>query len=345
MSENEKIKLKFQRQLELVKNKKDLELLRASYLGKEGILSISFKEINSIEQSAKIKRAKELNILKQLIIDACELHLKHLQQTQLSEILERECLDVSLPELPISHGSFHPITITCHEIFHYFTSIGFDLVDGPEIETDENNFTALNIPLHHPARGMHDTFFISNDYLLRTHTTTMEIHAIRKSNPPLQIITFGKVFRRDLDPTHTPMFHQFEGMRIDSRANFSGLLGVLLEFLQYFFNNTNLITRVRPSYFPFTEPSAEVDISCSNCNQKGCQLCKQTGWVEVLGCGMLHPSLFLKLDKKWKKQQGYAFGMGIERLAMVKYKLNDLRDLYNSDFDVLSQFNKWHYET
>jgi phenylalanyl-tRNA synthetase alpha chain len=220
-----------------------------------------------------------------------------------------------------------------------FHSIGYDVASGPEIETDFYNFTALNIPENHPARAMHDTFYVDNGNLLRTHTSPVQIHFMLENNPPFKLIAPGRVYRCDSDVTHTPMFHQVEGLWVDEQANFAALKGVLVNFMQQFFEQDNLRVRFRPSFFPFTEPSAEMDISCVKCNGKGCRICKQTGWLEVLGCGMVHPNVLKHVNIDSERYIGFAFGLGVERLAMLRYGVSDLRSFFENDLRFLKQFN------
>jgi len=234
-------------------------------------------------------------------------------------------------------GGLHPVTRTLRRIETLFASAGFSVAEGPEIEDDYHNFEALNIPSHHPARAMHDTFYIDAHRLLRTHTSPVQIRVMRDSQPPLKIIAPGRVYRCDSDLTHTPMFHQVEGFYLDEEVSFADLKGVLNQFLSHFFER-ELRLRFRPSYFPFTEPSAEVDIECVICNGKGCRVCKNTGWLEVLGCGMIHPEVLRHVGIDSEKYSGYAFGMGVERLTMLRYGVNDLRLFFENDLRFLRQF-------
>ena len=252
--------------------------------------------------------------------------------------LAREKVDISLAGRGQANGSLHPVTRTRNRIENFFTSVGFSVEQGPEVEDDYHNFEALNIPSNHPARALHDTFYFANGLLLRTHTSPAQIRAMRNAKPPIKMIAPGRVYRCDSDVTHTPMFHQVEGLLIDESANFSELKGLLTQFLQHFFERKDLAIRFRAAYFPFTEPSAEVDIQCVMCDGAGCRVCSQTGWLEILGCGMVHPNVLEKVGLAADKHQGYAFGMGIDRLALLRYRIPDLRLMFENDCRFLEQF-------
>jgi phenylalanyl-tRNA synthetase alpha chain len=251
--------------------------------------------------------------------------------------LAQETIDVTLPGRGQSTGGIHPVTRTIERMEDFFTEIDFDVVEGPEIESDYYNFEALNIPAHHPARAMHDTFYIDENTVLRTHTSPVQVRVMESREPPLRVICPGRVYRCDSDLTHTPMFHQVEGLLIDEHSTFSDLKGLIEDFLRVFFEH-ELQVRFRPSYFPFTEPSAEVDIQCVNCGGKGCRVCSQTGWLEIMGCGMVHPRVFEHSKIDTEKFSGFAFGMGVERLAMLRYGVNDLRLFFDNDLRFLEQF-------
>jgi len=250
-----------------------------------------------------------------------------LKALELQRKLETEIIDVTLPGRSKGRGSLHPVTQVKLHINDYFSRLGFDVVEGPEIETEFYNFEALNIPSHHPARAMHDTFYFGDGRLLRTHTSPVQIRTMESRQPPFRLIAPGRVYRCDSDVTHTPMFHQVEGLLIDKQATLAGLKGLLHDFFAHFFGR-ELAIRFRPSYFPFTEPSAEVDIECTQCSGKGCRSCKFTGWLEVLGCGMIHPAVLTAVNISPKDYQGWAFGMGIDRLAMLYYGIDDLRMMF-----------------
>ena len=334
--------------ISLLKTTEELNKYKISLLGKSGEITTKLRDLKNIPPDQRAKEAQALNTVKDDVINLILVREKTLQEKELLNSMENEKIDISLPAYIPQLGQKHPISLVIERIITFFEDKNdFSPVYGPEIETEETNFTALNIPPHHPARGMHDTFYLDGTHLLRTHTTTMEIRALRKQKPPLKLFTYGKVYRSDSDNTHTPMFHQCEGMRIDDIVSFADLFSMLKEFLIFYFDNPALKIRFRPSYFPFTEPSAEVDIGCTICNQKKCSVCKNTGWVEVLGCGMLHPDVIQRFGRKWYSKNsnktkhhisGYAFGIGIERLAMLKYNLSDIRDFYASDLRFLSQF-------
>ena len=249
-----------------------------------------------------------------------------------------ERIDVTLPGRGERSGGLHPISRTMARIRELFAGMGFDVVEGPEVEDDFHNFEALNIPPTHPARAMHDTFYFDAHRLLRTHTSPVQIRTMKTQPPPLRIIAPGRVYRCDSDLTHTPMFHQVEGLFVDEQVSFADLKGTLDVFLKRFFERDDLMTRFRPSYFPFTEPSAEVDIQCFMCHGTGCRVCGQTGWLEVLGCGMVHPKVFAHVDIDSERWLGYAFGLGVERMAMLRYQINDLRMFFENDLRFLRQF-------
>ncbi|WP_455218924.1 phenylalanine--tRNA ligase subunit alpha, partial [Kaarinaea lacus] len=261
-----------------------------------------------------------------------------LQTAELDARLTAEAVDVTLPGRGQETGGLHPVTMTLQRIEKMFSQLGFEIAEGPEIEDDYHNFEALNIPESHPARAMHDTFYFDERTVLRTHTSPVQIRVMKDKAPPLRVIAPGRVYRCDSDLTHTPMFHQVEGFLVDEDVSFAQLKGVLDEFLRNFFER-DLAVRFRPSYFPFTEPSAEADIQCVMCNGAGCRVCSHTGWLEVLGCGMVHPNVFKHVGIDSEKYTGYAFGMGVERLAMLRYGVNDLRLFFENDLRFLQQFN------
>jgi len=253
------------------------------------------------------------------------------------KILEEEKIDVTLPPRGASIGTLHPITQVMNEIVEIFERMGFEVAEGPEIETDFYNFEALNIPKNHPARDMQDTFYISDDLVLRTHTSPVQIRVMEKQNPPIQIIAPGKVYRCDSDVSHTPMFHQVEGLLVNETVTFADLKGILTEFCRIIFGEDTKV-RFRPSFFPFTEPSAEVDIGCVICDSSGCRVCKDTGWLEILGCGMVDPEVFKSVNYDTSRYRGFAFGMGVERISMLKFGINDIRLFFENDLRFLKQF-------
>lgn len=280
---------------------------------------------------------KEVNLAKQEVAGLTEVRSKLLAEQAMNAALAAETVDVTLPGRNAEVGGLHPVTRTLQRIEQYFRQIGFQIAEGPEIEDGDHNFTALNIPESHPARAMHDTFYFNAEMLLRTHTSPVQIRVMENEQPPLRIIAPGRVYRCDSDLTHTPMFHQVEGLMVDENISFTDLKGILADFLQAFFEKP-LNVRFRPSYFPFTEPSAEADIECVICGGEGCRVCSHTGWLEVLGCGMVHPKVFEHVNIDSEKYLGLAFGMGVERLAMLRYGVNDLRLFFENDLRFLRQF-------
>lgn len=314
-----------------------LETIRVDFLGKKGKLTELLKGLATLSAEEKPKMGQLVNEAKRAITDLIEVKMEELKEKQLAAKLAAEQIDITLPGRENQAGSLHPVTQVKHRINEYFSRLGFDIVDGPEIETEFYNFEALNIPSHHPARAMHDTFYFGDGRLLRTHTSPVQIRTMEQRKPPFRLIAPGRVYRCDSDVTHTPMFHQVEGLLIDEQATLAGLKGLLKDFFAHFFGR-ELALRFRPSYFPFTEPSAEVDIECTQCSGKGCRSCKFTGWLEVLGCGMVHPNVLKAVNISPDQYQGWAFGMGMDRLAMLYYGVDDLRTMFENDLTFLSQF-------
>jgi phenylalanyl-tRNA synthetase alpha chain len=314
-----------------------LEAIRVDYLGKKGQLTEILKGLAGLSAEEKPKVGQLVNQAKVEISRLIEEKMTHLKEMQLQKKLSAERIDVTLPGRHQKSGSLHPVTQVKHWINDYFSRLGFDIVEGPEIETEFYNFEALNIPGHHPARAMHDTFYFGDGHLLRTHTSPVQIRTMEKRKPPLRLIAPGRVYRCDSDVTHTPMFHQVEGLLIDKQATLAGLKGLLQDLFANFFGR-ELALRFRASYFPFTEPSAEVDIECTQCSGKGCRSCKFTGWLEVLGCGMVHPNVLTAVNISPEEYQGWAFGMGIDRLAMLYFGIDDLRTMFENDLTFLRQF-------
>lgn len=314
-----------------------LEAIRVDFLGKKGKLTEILKSLAQLSAEERPKVGQLVNQAKQNISGLIEAKMLELKEQQLLQKLAAEQIDVTLPGRNSHTGSLHPVTQVKHRINEYFSRLGFDIVDGPEIETEFYNFEALNIPGHHPARAMHDTFYFGDGRLLRTHTSPVQIRTMEQRKPPFRLIAPGRVYRCDSDVTHTPMFHQVEGLLIDKQATLAGLKGLLEDFFAYFFGR-QLAVRFRASYFPFTEPSAEVDIECTQCSGKGCRSCKFTGWLEVLGCGMVHPNVLKAVNISPDEYQGWAFGMGMDRLAMLYYGIDDLRMMFENDITFLSQF-------
>lgn len=313
-----------------------LEELRVQYLGKKGELTRQLKQIGSLPAEDRPKFGDKVNQIKQELAQLLANKKAELEAAALAQALAAEKIDVTLPGRGDGSGGLHPVTRTMQRIEDIFIGMGFAVATGPEMEDDFHNFEALNIPAEHPARAMHDTFYLDETHLLRTHTSPVQARYMLSNQPPINIIAPGKVYRCDSDVTHTPMFHQVEGLMVDKDISFADLKGVLTHFLRQFFE-TDLNIRLRPSYFPFTEPSAEVDISCVFC-ESGCRICKQTGWIEVLGSGMVHPAVFEQVGIDAEKYTGFAFGLGVERLAMLRYGVDDLRIFFDNDLAFLEQF-------
>jgi len=316
----------------------ELEQLRVDYLGKKGRITALLKGLGQLSPEERPAAGARINVVKEELQELIARRRAELEGEAIAARLAAERIDVTLPGRGQSTGGVHPITRTMERMEDFFTAVGFEVVEGPEIEDDYHNFEALNIPAHHPARAMHDTFYVDEHTVLRTHTSPVQVRVMESREPPLRIICPGRVYRCDSDLTHTPMFHQVEGLLIDEQSSFSDLKGLIGEFLRRFFEREELDVRFRPSYFPFTEPSAEVDIQCVNCGGSGCRVCSQTGWIEVMGCGMVHPRVFGYSGIDPERWSGFAFGMGVERLAMLRYGVNDLRLFFDNDLRFLEQF-------
>jgi len=314
-----------------------LDQVRIDYLGKKGKLTELLKSLGQLPAEERPAAGQAVNDAKAEITAAIEVCRLSLEQESLQQSLASDRVDITLPGRSQGIGRLHPISRTQARISSLFEQLGFTVVQGPEIETDFYNFEALNTPSHHPARAMHDTFYFGDGRLLRSHTSPVQIRVMEKQKPPLRIIAPGRVYRCDSDVTHTPMFHQVEGLMIDTKVSFADLKGVISEFLQNFFEKSAPV-RFRPSYFPFTEPSAEVDIQCVKCEGHGCRICKKTGWLEILGCGMVHPNVLKSTGIDSELYTGFAFGMGVERLAMLRYGVDDLRSFFENDLRFLGQF-------
>ncbi|SDH55474.1 phenylalanyl-tRNA synthetase, alpha subunit [Pseudomonas benzenivorans] len=326
--------------LEAVSHTEDvnaLEQLRVHYLGKKGEMTQVMKTLGNLSAEERPKAGALINAAKDRVQDALNARKEILEQAALSAKLAAERIDVTLPGRGQSSGGLHPVTRTLERVEQFFTRIGYGIAEGPEVENDYHNFEALNIPGHHPARAMHDTFYFNANMLLRTHTSPVQVRTMESQQPPIRIVCPGRVYRCDSDITHSPMFHQVEGLLVDEGVSFADLKGTIEEFLRVFFEKP-LGVRFRPSFFPFTEPSAEVDMQCVMCSGKGCRVCKQTGWLEVMGCGMVHPNVLRMSGIDPEKYQGFAFGMGVERLAMLRYGVNDLRLFFDNDLRFLAQF-------
>lgn len=325
-----------------IKNAADLKSLddiRVSYLGKKGSITERMKLLGKLPKEEKPAAGQAINVAKQAVQKSLEARKETLNNAELEARLASETIDVTLPGRGQQAGGLHPVTRTMERIEELFSQMGFEVATGPEIEDEFHNFEALNIPETHPARAMHDTFYFPDGRLLRTHTSPVQVRTMKEKAPPLRVIAPGRVYRCDSDITHTPMFHQIEGFMVDENVSFTDLKAILIDFLQKFFEQDDLSVRFRPSYFPFTEPSAEADIECVMCGGEGCRVCSHTGWLEVLGCGMVHPNVFKSVEIDSEKYIGFAFGMGVERLAMLRYGVNDLRLFFENDLRFLKQFN------
>ena len=315
-----------------------LEKLRVEWLGKKGRVTDLLKGLGQLSAEERPKAGAEINAVKQSLSALISERKDTLQQAAIAQQLASESLDVTLPGRSEDLGALHPITRTIDRMSEFFLALGFEVVEGPEIEDDYHNFEALNIPAHHPARAMHDTFYIDETHVLRTHTSGVQIRTMESREAPLRVICPGRVYRCDSDLTHSPMFHQVEGLLIDEGVSFGQLKGVIQDFLHAFFEQDSLSVRFRPSYFPFTEPSAEVDIQCVKCAGEGCRICSGTGWLEVMGCGMVHPRVLEMSGVDTERFSGFAFGMGVERLAMLRYGIGDLRLNFENELRFLAQF-------
>ncbi len=333
----EQIKRKFEEQLREIRNFEQLKQLKASFLGRKGELTSLFKKLKDLPDDERREFGKKINDLKEYFEQLLDEKSKAIFEKIKQESIEKETIDITLPAKGINFGSLHPITKTVIEIENIFTSMGFGVEVGPEIELDLFNFELLNIPKEHPARDMQDTFYINDGVVLRTHTSPTQIRVMKRQKPPVMFISPGRVYRRDSDITHSPMFHQVEGLLVDRNIRFSDLKGILIGFLKIFFGDVPV--RFRPSYFPFTEPSAEVDIGCIICGGKGCRVCSYTGYLEVLGCGMVHPNVLRNCDYDPREFTGLAFGLGVERFAMLKYGIDNIKLFFENDLRFLEQFS------
>lgn len=337
---NDKLKEAKEKITEDLKNIVDenaLQQIKAKYLGKKGIITDLLKSMRDVAADERRELGKKINEVKNHIESLIDKKSDELKKSLREKKLLEEATDFTLPGRGMPVGAKHPITQVMEEIVYNFERMGFEVAEGPEIEMDYYNFEALNIPKNHPARDMQDTFYISDDIVLRTHTSPVQVRVMQSQLPPVKIIAPGKVYRCDSDVSHTPMFHQIEGLLVDKNITFGNLKAVITQFINLTFGeNTNI--RFRPSYFPFTEPSAEVDIECEICSGKGCRVCKNTGWLEVLGCGMVDPEVFKGVDYDTEIYSGFAFGMGVERITMLKYGINDIRLFFENDVRFLRQF-------
>jgi len=323
--------------LAAVENSAQLEDFRIQFLGRKGQCSTIMKGLGKVPKEDKPRLGQMANSVKKEIEALYDDKQRDLLSGSSGSSSDQNSIDLSLPGRRPETGKLHPVTQIMNEVCAIFEALGFSVAEGPDVEHDHYNFEALNIPAHHPARDMHDTFYVSDSILLRTHTSPMQARIMENQQPPLRVIAPGKVYRCDSDITHTPMFHQVEGFLVDRDISFADLKGVLTIFTQKMFDK-ELELRFRPSFFPFTEPSAEVDIACVICGGKGCRVCKRTGWLEILGCGMIDPEVFKKVGYNPEIYSGFAFGLGIERIAMLKYGIDDIRLYYENDLRFLSQF-------
>jgi phenylalanyl-tRNA synthetase alpha chain len=321
-------------EIEAAENINDIQDLSVRYLGRKGILTQFLRNISKLPADQKPAAGKKANEIKNILDKAFKQAAEKFESAGLAK---DDGIDVSLPGRAVPTGYLHPITQVNNRMCDIFSSLGFDIAEGPEVESDYYNFEALNFPKDHPARDMQDTFFVSEDVVLRTHTSPMQIRTMEKNPPPVRIVCPGKVYRCDSDLTHTPMFHQVEGLLVDENISFGDLKGVLTTFVHQMFDEQTSL-RFRPSFFPFTEPSAEVDILCVMCRGKGCRVCSQTGWIEILGSGMIHPALYENVGYDADRYTGFAFGMGVERVAMLKYGIDDIRKFFENDMRFLEQF-------
>jgi phenylalanyl-tRNA synthetase alpha chain len=319
------------------KTEREVSDIRIKVLGRKGSLTQLLKRLGTLQEAERRELGKRANEIKAALETEIEEAFLRIRTMERREALKTEWVDITLPGRPIPFGKKHPITQILDEVVEIFSRLGFDVVEGPEVELDYYNFEALNIPKGHPAREMQATFFISDEVVLRTHTSPMEVRTMEKQSPPVRIISPGAVYRRDFDPTHSPMFHQVEGLLVDKGITFADLKGVLTIFVHQMFGKETRL-RFRPSFFPFTEPSAEVDIQCVMCGGKGCGVCSNTGWLEILGSGMTDPAVFKFVNYDPEEVTGFAFGMGIERIAMLKFGINDIRLFFTNDLRFLKQF-------
>jgi phenylalanyl-tRNA synthetase alpha chain len=343
LDKSEKIQKEFEQdRITAIQSEKseEIESLRVSYLGRKGKLTSLMEELRHVSKEERPAAGKSVNLLRQHIESSIEDLKNKARSWDLAAILNRPALDVTLPVSDNDKsGSLHPVSLMRQHLIKIFKTLGFTVVDGPEVDFEFFNFSALNIPEHHPARDMQDTFYVDgpDKLLLRTQTSNIQIHVMMNEKPPLRIIAPGRVFRCDSDMTHTPMFHQIEGFIVDENITFAHLKGTIDTFLKAIFG-ANLKTRLRPSFFPFVEPGAEFDVECGVCKGKGCRTCKDTGWIEIGGCGMIHPNVFESVGYDSSRYSGFAFGFGIDRMAMSRFALPDLRQLFEGDYEFLGHF-------
>ncbi len=323
--------------LDSITTESQVEQIRTQYLGRKGKLTSILRSMKDLPAEERPVIGNLANQIKQELTDILDAHHEKIRDAEMLQRIQQERLDISLPARSSPQGRYHPVTLINREIIAIFQGMGFDVVEGPEVELDFYNFEALNFPQDHPARDMQDTFYIAQDVVLRTHTSNVQIHTMKARTPPFRVIAPGTVYRCDSDTTHSPMFHQVEGFLVDRDVSFSELKGVLNVFVHSMFS-PDVPLRFRPSFFPFTEPSVEVDIGCFLCKGDGCRVCSQTGWLEILGAGMIHPEVFRSVGYDPDEYTGFAFGAGIERIAMLKYGIDDIRLFFDNDMKFLEQF-------
>ncbi len=332
------IKVEAEKEIASAKTPKDIEDVRVKYLGKKGALTAILKQMGGLSSDERPIIGQLANEVRDFIGERINASMKKIKKARLDEQLSAEKIDVTLPGVRKPLGHKHPLSIVLDEVKEIFVGMGFDIVDGPEIETDYYNFEALNMPKHHPARDTQDTFYIDENTLMRTQTSCVQIRTMENSEPPIRIISPGRVYRSDaVDATHSPLFHQIEGLVVDRGITFSDLKGTLETFFQALYGQ-GCVVRFRPHHFPYTEPSAEVDVQCFSCGGRGCRLCKNEGWIEILGCGMVHPVVLKNCGIDPEIYSGFAFGVGLERIAMRRYNINDMRLFYENDVRFLNQF-------
>ena len=336
----EALRMEALQELENTETLKDLEEFRVRFMGKKGSLTALLKGMGSLPAEERPKMGQLVNELRQQLETALSERATALQAEQQAKKLKEEKLDVTMPGTKSAHGGLHPLNVVLNDMIDIFQSMGFDVVDGPEVETDHYNFEALNVPADHPARDMQDTFYLAENILLRTQTSAAQIRTMEQRTPPIRIICPGRVFRADeVDATHSPVFHQIEGLVVDKGITMCDLKGVLEQFAHEIYGPDTKV-KFRPSFFPFTEPSVEVDVSCSECGGKGCRVCKGGGWIEILGAGMVHPRVLQSCGIDPEEYTGFAFGIGLDRLTTTRYKISDIRLLFENDKRFLQQFDK-----
>ena len=333
----EEIKIEAERELRAVSDETALQNIKAKFVGRKGVITEILKGMREVPESERPQMGQLVNDVKQFIEGLFDERFEEIREAKKKHILLNERVDITLPGRGFSLGAKHPITQVMEEMVAILERMGFEVAEGPEVELDYYNFEALNMPKDHPARDMQDTFYITDEIVLRTHTSPVQIRVMEEQKPPIKIIAPGKVYRCDSDVSHSPMFHQVEGLLVDERVTFGDLKGVLSEFVKLMFG-PQIGVRLRPSFFPFTEPSAEVDIKCVICEGKGCRVCKNSGWLEIGGCGMVDPEVFKSVNYDPERYTGFAFGMGVERIVMLKFGINDIRLFFENDIRFLKQF-------